>query len=139
MSIIRIYIQKTVYFFFIYSFWFLGVLLVTTPQTAALEVTKRGATMFKKLNIPLIGIVENMNFITCNSCSNKIKIFGEGTSQLAEDLFCDILCSLPLNPVISSSSDQGTPIVIKDKQNEISQTYQQLAEKVVTFLENNKK
>lgn len=119
--------------------YFLGVVLVTTPQAAALEVTKRGATMFEKLNIPLIGIVDNMHFVSCNSCSHKIQIFGDGTSKLAEELSCDILSRFPLNPDISSSSDEGIPIVIKDKYSEISQSYQQLAQRVITFLENNKK
>lgn len=115
---------------------FLGVLLVTTPQIAAIEVAKRGATMFKKLKVPLIGIIENMHHVTCDSCTNKIKIFGDSTSQLAKDLSCDILEQFPLNPVISSCTDDGTPIVIKDKDNEISLIYLRLAEKVVNFLDN---
>lgn len=95
--------------------------------------------MFKKLNVPLIGIVENMHYVICNSCTNKIKIFGDSTTKLAEELSCDILGKFPLNQEISSSTDQGTPIVVKDKQNEISQNYRQLANKVVEFLENNKR
>lgn len=95
--------------------------------------------MFKKLNVPLIGIVENMHFVTCNNCSSKISIFGEGTAKLAEELSCDILGKFPLNQAISSSSDKGTPIVVEDKRNEISHTYQQVAEKIVIFLENNKR
>lgn len=94
--------------------------------------------MFKKLNVPLIGIVENMHYVTCNSCSNKIKIFGDGTTKLAEELSCDILGRFPLNQDISFSTDKGTPIVIEDKDCEISESYQKLARKVVDFLEINK-
>lgn len=95
--------------------------------------------MFKKLNVPLIGIVENMHFVTCNNCSNKMSVFGEGATTLAEELSCDILGKFPLHQAISYTSDTGTPFVVEDTESEITCTYKQVAEKIAIFLENNKK
>lgn len=70
-----------------------GALLVTTPQKAALEVTRRGANMFKRLNIPIIGIVENMSNIICPECKNEIILYNGETQTVAKELgitFMDI-------------------------------------------------
>ncbi|XP_018572393.1 iron-sulfur protein NUBPL [Anoplophora glabripennis] len=111
-----------------------GVVLVTTPQSAALQVTKRGAMMFKKLNVPLIGIIENMSSVKCTSCSTNIKIFGEGTNELANDLECSVLGSFPLNEEISSTTDRGVPIVVENTEGCDSQLYKKIARGVVSFL-----
>lgn len=63
-----------------------GALLVTTPQKAALEVTRRGANMFKKLDIPVAGIVENMSTVTCPKCMTEISLFSNATLLLAKEL-----------------------------------------------------
>lgn len=63
-----------------------GVLLVTTPQNAALQVARRGAAMFQKMNVPLAGIVENMSGVTCPKCSHEVQLFGNGTEDLAKEL-----------------------------------------------------
>lgn len=70
-----------------------GALLVTTPQKAALEVTRRGANMFKRLNIPIIGIVENMSNIICPECKNEIILYNGEIQTVAKELgitFMDI-------------------------------------------------
>lgn len=63
-----------------------GALLITTPQKAALEVTRRGANMFKRLNIPIIGIVENMSNVICPKCNNKISLYNGETQIIAKEL-----------------------------------------------------
>lgn len=63
-----------------------GALLVTTPQKVALEVTRRGANMFKKLDIPVAGIVENMSSVTCPRCMTEVPLFGNATLSLAKEL-----------------------------------------------------
>lgn len=60
-----------------------GVIIVTTGQKAALEVTRRGVTMFKKLNIPILGIVQNMSTMKCSKCSHENHIFGDSVQELA--------------------------------------------------------
>lgn len=68
-----------------------GALLVTTPQKAALEVTTRGANMFKRLNIPIIGIVENMSNVICPKCNSKITLYSNGTETIAQELGITII------------------------------------------------
>jgi len=63
-----------------------GALLITTPQKVALEVTRRGANMFKKLNIPVAGIVENMSSVMCPKCKTEVPLFGNDTLSLAKEL-----------------------------------------------------
>ncbi|XP_060526987.1 iron-sulfur protein NUBPL [Cylas formicarius] len=112
-----------------------GVVLVTTPQTAALQVAKRGAGMYDKLNIPIIGIVENMSHITCPTCSSDIKVFGNGTKQFSKAINTEILESFPLNKVVSEGVGNGLPIVLNGNSLE-SNLYRNLAKKVVNFLKN---
>lgn len=112
---------------------FLGVVLVTTPQLAALQVTKRGAVMYNQLKIPIIGLVENMSLMTCPSCSNTVRVFGDGTRKLADELQIDILENFPINSDISEGGDQGVPVVL-DEKNPQSTLYKNLALKVATYL-----
>ena len=63
-----------------------GTLLVTTPQKAAVEVTRRGASMYNKVNVPLVGIVSNMNSITCPNCKSEIPLAKDTTENLATEL-----------------------------------------------------
>ncbi|CAG9865336.1 unnamed protein product [Phyllotreta striolata] len=115
-----------------------GVILVTTPQSAALEVTKKGAGIFSIVKIPIIGLVENMAYIDCPSCSTKINVYGKGTEKLAEELQCNLLGTFPLHPVISKSTDEGTPVTVTDTSSDLSKTYQDIARKVTHFIENEK-
>lgn len=60
--------------------------MVTTPQEASLQVTRRGISLFKKLNIPIIGLVENMSCVICPQCSTEVSLSNNRTSKLAEEL-----------------------------------------------------
>lgn len=59
---------------------------MTTPQEAALQVTRRGATMFQKLQVPIVGIVHNMSSVVCDKCQNRMPLFGDKVSQLVEKI-----------------------------------------------------
>ncbi|KYQ57661.1 Iron-sulfur protein NUBPL [Trachymyrmex zeteki] len=111
-----------------------GALLVTTPQKVALEVTRRGANMFKKLNIPVAGIVENMSSVTCPKCMTEVPLFGNATLSLAKELDVDILQKIPMHESIAESSDSGKPIVLAVPKSRQAEAYRELAEHVVTFL-----
>ncbi|KAL6260642.1 hypothetical protein P5V15_008162 [Pogonomyrmex californicus] len=118
----------------IQSLFITGALLVTTPQKVALEVTRRGANMFKKLNIPIAGIVENMSSITCPKCMTEVPLFGNATLSLAKELDVDILQKIPMHENIAESSDSGKPIVLAAPKSKQAEAYRELAEHVVTFL-----
>ncbi|CAK9812991.1 Iron-sulfur protein NUBPL [Anthophora quadrimaculata] len=113
-----------------------GALLVTTPQKAALEVTRKGADMFKRLNIPIIGIVENMSNVVCPKCNNEITFYNGGTKMMAEELGVQIIQTFPLSGDIVKSCDTGKPIVLSTPKSIYADAYKNLAEHVTIFLAN---
>ncbi|XP_070151526.1 iron-sulfur cluster transfer protein NUBPL-like isoform X3 [Polyergus mexicanus] len=118
----------------IQNFFITGALLVTTPQKVALEVTRRGANMFKKLDIPVAGIVENMSTVMCPKCMTEIPVFGNATLSLARELGVGILQRIPMHESIAESSDNGKPIVLAAPKTKQAEVYRELAEQVITFL-----
>jgi ATP-binding protein involved in chromosome partitioning len=90
-----------------------GILVVTTPQDVASNVAVKAISMFEKLNVPIIGVVENMSHFICPSCNDKHYIFGDGGAQKISDQFkIPFLGEIPLNSGIMSGSDLGKPIMI---------------------------
>ncbi|XP_026814715.1 iron-sulfur protein NUBPL isoform X1 [Rhopalosiphum maidis] len=111
-----------------------GVLIVTTGQKAALDVTRRGITMYKKLNIPILGIIQNMSTMKCSKCSNENFIFGDSVQELATQEKIDTLFSIPLDPIITNGCDSGQPIVITHPESSQVKTYKSLAEYLINSL-----
>jgi len=113
-----------------------GAVIVTTPQDIALLDAKRGISMFEKVGIPTLGIVENMSTHTCSNCGHQEAIFGDqGGHQLADDMHVPLLAQLPLALEIRQQGDQGVPICQVDPEGDIALGYQQTAKAVVNTLE----
>ena len=90
-----------------------GILVVTTPQDVASNVAVKAIGMFEKLNVPIIGVVENMSHFICPNCSDKHYIFGDGgAKKISEQFNMPFLGEIPLNSGIMSGSDLGKPIMI---------------------------
>lgn len=90
-----------------------GILVVTTPQDVASNVAVKAIGMFEKLNVPIIGVVENMSHFICPNCSEKHYIFGDGgAKKISEQFKMPFLGEIPLNSGIMSGSDLGKPIMI---------------------------
>ena len=105
-----------------------GSLIVTTPQDLALLDAQKGIEMFHKVNIPVLGIVENMAVHICSNCGHVEHLFGEGGGEkLAEQYGVGVLASLPLAMSIRTQADAGKPTVIADPDSPIARLYQQLA------------
>ena len=108
-----------------------GAVIVTTPQDIALADAKKGITMFNKVNIPVLGIIENMSFHLCPECGHKEHPFGtHGGSQIAERYNVPLLGSLPLHINIRESMDNGTPSVMSEPESEVSGIYCEIARKL---------
>jgi ATP-binding protein involved in chromosome partitioning len=89
-----------------------GAVLVTTPQVVALADTRRAAAMYRKLNIPPLGLVENMSHFVCPDCGRESDIFGKGGGeQLAADMGVAFLGRIPLHEPVRTGGDRGVPIV----------------------------
>ena len=117
-----------------------GSVIVSTPQDLALIDARKGLNMFRKVDIPVFGIIENMSYFICPSCNEQTNIFGHGGAMKeAEKLGIDFLGSIPLDTEIRQTSDEGKPITESNKTCEQSIRYQKIAEKVVSKANSQKK
>lgn len=109
--------------------------VVTTPQTVALDDAKRGLDMFQKLNIPIGGVVENMSGFICPETNKEYDIFGKGTAvNLAKEFSCDVLAEIPIEPAIREGGDSGNPVTISNPSSETSKRYLKAADSLLMFL-----
>lgn len=108
-----------------------GAIIVTTPQDVALMDARKGIEMFRKVDVPLLGVVENMGVHICSRCGHAEAIFGEGGGeQLSHDYGVDVIGSLPLDLSIREHSDSGTPILITEPDGQVARAYHELANRV---------
>ncbi len=108
-----------------------GAVIVTTPQDLALLDAIKGVEMFRKVNIPVLGVVENMAVHICSNCGHAEHLFGEGGGEkLAARYGVELLASMPLSLAIRSQTDAGKPIVISDPESQLAMLYQQMARSV---------
>jgi len=109
--------------------------VVTTPQDIALLDAKKGIEMFRKVNIPVLGVVENMSMHICGNCGHAEHIFGEGGGdKIAEEFNTQLLGSLPLSKYIREQSDSGLPVVADDPDSEVSAMYRTVARNMAAAL-----
>jgi ATP-binding protein involved in chromosome partitioning len=92
-----------------------GILVVTTPQDIAMNVAVKAVGMFNKLNVPIVGVVENMSYLECPHCKEHIEIFGKGGAQkISEQFNVPFIGEIPLHPQIMEGSDTGTPVTASE-------------------------
>lgn len=108
-----------------------GSVIVTTPQDLALLDARKGVEMFRKVNIPVLGVVENMAVHICSSCGHAEHLFGEGGGEkLAAQYGVELLASLPLSMLIREQADGGKPTAAAEPESQIAMVYQELARQV---------
>ena len=112
-----------------------GAIIVTTPQDIALLDARKGLKMFEKVEVPVLGVVENMSIHICSKCGHEEHIFGEGGGRkLAEQYGVDLLGSLPLDASIREGTDSGKPSVVADPEGRIAQMYRDIARRAAARL-----
>jgi ATP-binding protein involved in chromosome partitioning len=112
-----------------------GAVIVTTPQDIALLDAKKGLTMFEKVSVPVLGIVENMSVYVCPNCGHSEHIFGaDGGRLMAEQYKVDYLGALPLNMSIRVQTDAGRPSVVAEPDGEIAQIYKTVARRIAVSI-----
>lgn len=112
-----------------------GAVVVTTPQDIALLDARKGVEMFRKVNVPVLGVVENMATHICSNCGHEEHIFGEGGGQrIADSYETPLLGAMPLSLSIRQQADGGCPTVAEDAESEASLLYRQIARKVAVAL-----
>jgi ATP-binding protein involved in chromosome partitioning len=108
-----------------------GAVIVTTPQDIALIDARKGISMFDKVGVPILGLVENMAVYCCPKCGHTEHIFGaDGGKQMAAELKLDYLGALPLTRSIREQADSGTPTVVAEPDGELAALYKQVARQV---------
>jgi len=112
-----------------------GAVIVTTPQDIALLDARKGLKMFEKVNVPVLGVVENMSTHICSNCGHEERIFGEGGGQrMSDEENVELLGSLPLDMSIRQLADDGHPTVVAEPDSRVTELYTDIARKVAAKL-----
>ena len=112
-----------------------GAIVVTTPQQVALADSRRAVAMYRKLNIPPLGIVENMSYFVCPDCAHEADIFGRGGGeQMASDLSVPFLGRIPIYQPIREGGDTGVPLMISEPDSPAAQAFMAVAERTAAQL-----
>jgi len=112
-----------------------GAVIVTTPQDIALLDARKGLKMFEKVEVPVLGIIENMSIHICSKCGHEEHIFGAGGGErMSEENNVDFLGSLPLDKRIREETDGGKPTVVAEPEARISQIYREIARRTAAKL-----
>ena len=112
-----------------------GAVIITTPQDIALLDARKGLKMFEKVEVPVLGIIENMSIHICSNCGHEEHIFGEGGgARMAEQYDVDLLGALPLDMSIREGTDVGKPTVVADPDGRIAQMYRDIARRMAAKL-----
>ncbi len=108
-----------------------GAVIVSTPQDIALLDARKGLNMFRKVEVPVFGIVENMSYYVCPECGHRAEIFSHGGARReAERLGTEFLGEIPLDIAIRETSDAGRPIVVSDPDSALAKTYRAIAARI---------
>ena len=112
-----------------------GAIIVTTPQNIALLDARKGVKMFQKVDVPILGIIENMSIHICSRCGHEEYIFGSGGGEaMSKDYDVKLLGALPLDMSIREQTDSGTPTVLADAEGRATQIYKEIARKAAAKL-----
>jgi ATP-binding protein involved in chromosome partitioning len=108
-----------------------GILIVTTPQDVAMNVAVKAIGMFNKLNVPIVGVIENMSYLECPHCKEHTHIFGKGGGQLVSEQFkIPFIGEIPLHPKIMAGSDIGKSVIISDPDSIHSYVFSKIAKAI---------
>ena len=108
-----------------------GILVVTTPQEVAMNVAVKAVGMFNKLNVPIIGVIENMSYLACPECNTKIPIFGKGGGlKISERFNIPFIGEIPLHLQIMQGSDTGKPILVTEPESIQSEAFMKAAKSI---------
>jgi ATP-binding protein involved in chromosome partitioning len=107
-----------------------GSIVVTTPQDVALDDVRRAVAMFRKVNVPVLGLVENMSTHICSNCGHEEAVFGHGGgARIAEETGLPLIGELPLEASLGRSTDRGAPITVAEPEHPVAMRFREIARK----------
>ena len=111
-----------------------GVIIVTIPSEVSQDVVKKAVNFARKMGIPIIGIVENMSYMVCPKCEERIEVFGIGGGEkIASDMDVPFLGSIPLDPLVSIAMDSGTPFIASQPESPAARDFDSIVTKIEKF------
>jgi ATP-binding protein involved in chromosome partitioning len=109
-----------------------GAVIVSTPQDVALIDARKGLAMFRKVNVPVLGVIENMSGFVCPHCGERSDIFKHGGAErTAQLLSCRFLGRIPLDPAVAAGGDAGVPIVVEQPEGPLAAAFDGIARAVI--------
>lgn len=112
-----------------------GALIVSTPQSLSLKDSIRGVNMFRKVDVPILGMVQNMSLFKCPCCGHEEHIFGhDGVRKTCEELNIKFLGDIPLHSRIASDADAGKPTIMAESKSESARAFMRLADEVASLI-----
>ncbi|KAJ3160109.1 hypothetical protein HDU88_008347 [Geranomyces variabilis] len=116
-----------------------GAIIVSTPQDISLADAKKGAAMFGKVDVPILGMVQNMSFHICDSCGHVSHTFGKGgVTRTASEMGLEVLADVPLHSDVCETSDRGAPIVLSRPESVHAKVYREMGRRVWEKLQKTK-
>lgn len=117
-----------------------GVVIVTMPSELSSSIVKKAVTFAERLNMPIIGVVENMSGFICPHCKEKIEIFKSGGGKkMAQEMGVAFLGSIPIDPEVGADSDRGTPFILAHKESAAAKAFMDFVKNVDAFLQKKQK
>lgn len=109
-----------------------GAIIISTPQDIALKDAIKGINMFKKMDIPILGMIQNMSLFTCPHCQNSTHIFGShsGVTHVCEEHGINFLGDIPLHAAICDDADRGKPTVVAEPESDRAKSFMRIANQV---------
>jgi len=112
-----------------------GAVIVSTPQSLALIDSVKGINMFRKVDVPILGMVQNMSLYKCSNCGHEEHIFGhDGVKRTCEEWSIKYLGDIPLHPRINMDADQGKPTVVSEPEGPRAKAFQTIADEIATSI-----
>jgi ATP-binding protein involved in chromosome partitioning len=113
-----------------------GVIIVTIPSEVSQDVVKKAVTFARKMNVPIIGIIENMSGMVCPHCGEEIDVFSIGGGErVANEMGVPFLGKIPLDPQVSTAMDAGTPFIAEQPGSPAANSFHTIVEKIEDFTE----
>ena len=112
-----------------------GAVIVTTPQDVAMNIAKKGLQMFRQVNVPVLGVIENMSHFACPHCGQENRVFGKGDAEhVSQQMGLPLLGRIPLDPALCESGDSGKPIVVSHPESAAAKAFVAAAQMVASRL-----
>jgi ATP-binding protein involved in chromosome partitioning len=112
-----------------------GVVLVSTPQSAALNVTRRAVDLYRTLKVPIIGVIENMSYVICESCKHENVLYNNEIEKFSREMQVDVIGKIPLEKQIITCCEAGTPSCIKFPESSYCEAYRNIAKGIIEYLD----